>query len=250
MHRSGTSAVTGLLNLLGASAGAESDLIASDQANSKGYYENMELSDFQERLLRRLGGRWDKPPQLATGWQQSPRLLRDVGRGRRIVRNLYEPSTAWVWKDPRTCLLLPFWHRVFGRQPTIVVIYRNPLEVARSLAARNQFSKTRSLALWETYNRALLARAVPSLSVVSYESLVEHRSVVAREIHSFLSLGVFGFMSWTPPPPKCSWIRAFAIPSSRITPLPQTRTLLLDSASSLRNFAASRVPTNAFSSRV
>jgi hypothetical protein len=44
-----------------------------------------------------------------------------------------------VCKDPRICRLLPLWRRAFsvaGIAPRAVLVLRNPLEVAASLAAR------------------------------------------------------------------------------------------------------------------
>jgi hypothetical protein len=192
MHRSGTSLLTRIVHLLGVPVGREEDLMKPDEANINGYWESDMLTAFQERLLRRLGGGWGAPPPLSQGWERSPRLLLDVGRARRIFRRVYGTMPVWAWKDPRTSLTLPLWLRALRLRPLLIVVHRHPLEVARSLAVRDGFEKTRALALWEEYNRTLLANAegLPAL-VVSYEDLVRDPVAVAKRASEFLAqLGV------------------------------------------------------------
>jgi hypothetical protein len=187
MHRSGTSAAAGLLNELGIKLGDDDDLMPGDEANPRGYWESAELADFQELLLVKLGGSWDAPPTLSLGWERSPRLLRLAGRARRLFKRLYGSLGQWGWKDPRTCLLLPFWRLSLRLRPIVVVIHRNPLEVAASLAARDGFSTERSLALWERYNRSLLdnAAGAPAL-VISYDELTIRPHDVVQALARFL----------------------------------------------------------------
>src|SRR4051794_2356889 len=73
MHRSGTSAVTRLINLLGVSVGDTADLVGEDHANRRGYWESYSLSTYQEHLLELLGGSWYRPPALAPGWHKNTR---------------------------------------------------------------------------------------------------------------------------------------------------------------------------------
>jgi hypothetical protein len=147
----------------------------------------MKLAEFQESLLEKLGGDWKTPPVLQPGWENDRRLVRRVGLARRTFRQVYGDAQQWVWKDPRTVLLLPFWRRALRFDPIVVGIFRNPLEVADSLAARDEMPKSQALRLWETYNRALLAnaRGLPAF-MTSYEDLVDDPVAVARELSAFL----------------------------------------------------------------
>lgn len=187
MHRSGTSAVTSVVELLGLELGDRRDLMAANMANERGYWESKRLTEFQESLLEKLGGDWETPPTLSPGWERDWRLMRRLGLARRTFRDVYGSAEQWVWKDPRTVLLLPFWRRALAFDPIIVGIFRNPLEVADSLAARDGMAKQRALALWEAYNGALLvnARGLPAL-VTSYEDLVADPVGVARDLSTFL----------------------------------------------------------------
>jgi hypothetical protein len=187
MHRSGTSAMSGILHIMGVPVGAEEDLMPADDANQKGYWESRRLTDFQELLLREQGGSWDSPPSLPTGWERRPGLLLTRGRARRVFRRVYGSRPLWAWKDPRTSLTLPFWKRTLRSRILAIVIHRNPLEVARSLADRDGMGTERAVSLWETYNRSLLetAAGLPAF-VASYESLVGDPSRVAFALQRFL----------------------------------------------------------------
>jgi hypothetical protein len=187
MHRSGTSAITGLVSLLGPELGDRDDLMPPNEANQKGYWESTSLTEFQESLLEKLGGEWAAPPAIAPGWEDDWRLVRRVGLARRTFHAVYAEAREWLWKDPRTTLLLPFWQRALRFDPIVVGIFRDPVEVAGSLAARDGFAKERAFSLWEAYNRALLtnARGLPTF-IVAYEDLVNDPVAVGRELADFL----------------------------------------------------------------
>jgi hypothetical protein len=187
MHRSGTSAITSVIGQLGPDLGDRRDLIAPNEANQKGYWESRSLTEFQESLLQKLGGDWARPPSLQPGWERDWRLVRRLGLARRTFRQVYGGAEQWLWKDPRTALLLPFWRRALRFEPIVVGIFRNPLEVADSLATRDKMPKRQALRLWETYNRALLAnaRGLPAF-ITSYEDLLNDPVAVAGELSTFL----------------------------------------------------------------
>jgi hypothetical protein len=77
-----------------------------------------------------------------------------------------------------------------------VLIYRDPLAVARSLAARDGFALARGVALWERYNRAALAASehMPRL-VVSHRDLLAAPAVtVQRIVAGLTAAGVVGLV--------------------------------------------------------
>jgi hypothetical protein len=68
----------------------------------------------------------------------------------------FDSASVWGWKDPRNCLTLPFWRKLLP-ELNVLVIVRNPLEVAYSLRNRNEdTSYSFGLRLWEIYNRRLI----------------------------------------------------------------------------------------------
>jgi hypothetical protein len=68
----------------------------------------------------------------------------------------YPEEGPSVWKDPRVCLLLPYWRTLLGGPMAAVFVWRNPLAVAHSLHRRDGLPVVVGLALWERYNRAAL----------------------------------------------------------------------------------------------
>ena len=60
MHRSGTSALAGALGVLGVDLGSNL-MPANEDENARGYFEDVELTAFNEALLDHLGYTWDDP---------------------------------------------------------------------------------------------------------------------------------------------------------------------------------------------
>jgi len=185
--RSGTSMVTRVVNLLGVPTVAEDDLKPADEDNPRVYFESRSLTSFNRRLLLEIGGApYSLAPRFPDGWTAAPSLdpLREEARA--LMQSLH-PTTPWVWKDPRTGFTLPFWIDVAGVDPVVVLVHRDPLEVADSLVRRDDAPIPVTLAAWERHNRAALvnARGLPTF-VVRYERLLAAPRPVATEIASFL----------------------------------------------------------------
>jgi hypothetical protein len=188
MHRSGTSALTRVLNLLGLDAGRDV-LMGASESNPTGHWEVERLTSFNDRLLDELGGRWNAPPPTA---REVLALMADGPLGDEAAELHAEAftDTSWVWKDPRVCLLLPFWRLVLARndrpEPHVVVALRDPHEVAGSLHARDGMSTAYALALWERYTRTLLADLDGERAYfVPYERLLAEPEAVARDLVAF-----------------------------------------------------------------
>jgi len=188
MHRSGTSALTRVLNLLGLDAGREV-LMGASESNPTGHWEVERLTSFNDRLLGELGGRWNAPPQTAA---EVLAVLADGPLGDEAA-DLHAAAFAgptWVWKDPRLCLLFPFWQDVLCRDdapgPHVVVSQRDPREVAASLEARDGMTRAYGLALWERYTRTLLRDLLGERAYfLPYERLLAEPEAVARDLVAF-----------------------------------------------------------------
>ena len=186
MHRSGTSALTRVINLLGIPLADRSDLWLELPGNNAGYWESASLAQLNERLLGRLKATWWCPPPPG----QESRLSREAGlvaEARRMFCDLH-PTRRWVWKDPRTSLTLPFWRAVLSDSFVGVLALRRPLEVAASLAQRDGLPLAWSLALWERYTRSALTglRGLPVL-IVPYDSLLDEASRWCATAIAFLA---------------------------------------------------------------
>ena len=149
MHRSGTSALTRTLNLLGATLPA--DLIASAEDNPAGFWESAQILDSHDRFLAAVGSRWDDPRPLPPPVFTQSAALRCQDELLAYLSRDLKAAPLLVIKDPRMCRLLPVWKAVLTLlqiQPLAVHTVRNPLETAMSLRVRNQMSREQALALW------------------------------------------------------------------------------------------------------
>jgi len=60
MHRSGTSMVSGVLNILGVDIGK--DLLGNHWSNPLGHFENNDFRNLNTQILKEAGGDWLNPP--------------------------------------------------------------------------------------------------------------------------------------------------------------------------------------------
>lgn len=171
MGRSGTSALTGTLAALGLSAGSPEGLLAPNDANPTGYFEQRDVVELNNEILAALGGAWDCPPQLADGWSMDPSMAPFIERASELVHSCYAEAN-FVLKDPRVSVLLPLWRRALLDRFSVVMIVRDPSEVAWSLYLRDGIAFATGLALWSMYNRCAIA-GLDGLPVhfCSYEAL-------------------------------------------------------------------------------
>jgi len=149
MHRSGTSALSGVLSMLGCALPATK--MESSQANAKGFFESTEVRDLNEDLLASAGSSWDDFQAFGAGWLTSPAAQDFEDRATALLASEFGTERLIVLKDPRICRLLPFWLRVLDRAGYDVkpfLIQRNPLEVARSIAVKKGYSLPFGQMLW------------------------------------------------------------------------------------------------------
>lgn len=187
MHRSGTSAVTDAIRLLGCSIGDTADFTSPRQWNPEGNWEHQRLIERNELVLELHGGTWFAPPRLPDGWARRRKARAMLPLLRSEFAAIYARE-GWVWKDPRACLTLPLWLDAWDSAPVAVMAFRHPLAVARSLAARNGFSLRHGLALWEIYNAQALwnLREVPTLAH-RYERALEDPASFVGELREALA---------------------------------------------------------------
>lgn len=190
MHRSGTSVVTRVINLLGLPICRDDDLQTGPD-NPTGHWESASLINFNDRILKMFGGTVEAPSLMSFGWEESEQAKALHDEASKVFKSAF-PTDVWVWKDPRTCLTLPFWRDVWTSMPVAVLVYREPLEIFISMHKRNGISKAHCIALWERYLRsALLGSVGMPLVIIDYDDLLRNpATAVSRLSEEIGRLGV------------------------------------------------------------
>jgi hypothetical protein len=184
MHRSGTSAMTRMLSLLGASL-PRGLMPPVKENNESGFWEATNVANLNDEILQALDSEWDdvfafRPRQYLSNFDRFY-----FGRAIDVVEQEFNGAEVIVLKDPRVSVLTAFWERVLreaGYKTNYVIMVRNPLEVAESLRERDGFPREKSLLLWSSYMLAAERDTRDAKRIfVSYSDLVnDWRSVRTR----------------------------------------------------------------------
>lgn len=188
MHRSGTSATTRVLNLLGCDL--PKTLMGANSSNEAGHWESTELCRFNDRLLDSAGTNWHDWLELNPGWFRSPHVesFREEALG--VMDAEFGASRLFVMKDPRICRLMPFWRDVLAAretEPLVVIPIRNPLEVGFSLARRNETAPELGHLLWlrHVIDAERATRGMRRF-FLGYDQLIANWAGVARRAEAVL----------------------------------------------------------------
>lgn len=190
MHRSGTSALTRTVSLLGADL--PDNLIPPRPANETGFWESVDIQTLNDRLLAALGSRWDdwRPLHLDALPASVFGAFRDEAVA--LLRRQFASSELFVLKDPRICRLLPFWRaalEAFGAEARCLIPLRSPVEVAASLEQRNGLRPEAGHMLWLRYvlDAEFASRDLPRV-FLSYDQLLNDWRAALDRISRRLTL--------------------------------------------------------------
>lgn len=154
--------------------------------NPDGFWENLRFVALNDEVLNELGGAWDLPPPANEDFENA--RLDPLRVKAQLLTEGFDPTKVWGWKDPRNSLTLPFWRQLLPELKVIVMV-RNPLEVAYSMRTRNGTSYSFGLRLWEMYNRRLLeSTKVKQRLITHYDSFFENPELELQRIASFMGL--------------------------------------------------------------
>ncbi len=174
MHRSGTSLL--MRGMLALGAGASKEMIAPQYDNPSGFWEDRRIVKINERILSMAGSSWHHctPPIIPLDSGQAQILLREAIE---IVSSEIEQHSLWAFKDPRSIRLMAFWKKVLDLldiHTAAVLVIRNPLSVAQSLAMRDKFSLQHSLLLWLSYYLSAWNDVSPIIKItINYDDFIK-----------------------------------------------------------------------------
>ncbi len=191
MHRSGTSALGGVLNILGLNAG--SLLMPANDTNPKGYFENRHIYWHNEKILNEYQSSWDDYCFNIDVISEVDKA-KYVQKAQQLIEQEYKYSQQFFIKDPRICMLFPIWKEAcenLNINIKIIIPLRNPLEVAESLRSRNDFSHEKSLILWlhHFYQAEYYSREY-SRVFLYFDELIEKTDKYLKCLETFTEIGL------------------------------------------------------------
>lgn len=190
MHRSGTSLVAEYLQACGLFIGDRLRDGGELECGSRaGHHEDLAFMSFGDRALQAAG----VGPFPADGCAL-PICGDRIDRER--AEALFSERTQhrqWGWKDPRTCLMLDFWHQQHTDLSYLFMI-RDPVEAVSSLVRRNRDrhivdQPVLGLKTWLIYNGEILRfyrSHAPNCFVLEFDSLTNpDDDVIGRVAETF-----------------------------------------------------------------
>ncbi len=191
MHRSGTSVISRSLSVLNIPLG--NNLMTADDSNPKGYYEDMDIYELNERLLWHIGQLWDTSEPLPIDVHSS--LYEKFGsEAIELIKTKMINTDIFSFKDPRNSIFLPFWKKVIETlniQIKYIFVFRNPLSVIDSLFKRDEFTREKSLRLWLKYNLLGLSGIDKDNSIfVDYDAALMNLPNHISRLSKFLDMQV------------------------------------------------------------
>lgn len=177
IYRSGTSLTTKLIREWGAYAGNADDLFEDEY----GYLEHLALQRVNDELLNNKS-RVPTPEHILLEKVRDEEISR---KAKQVLAEMdaeaqSQGAAAWVWKDPRIPLTLPFWSH-FWEDVIYVIPVRHPLETILSAAKMEglepeQVPLSAGFAYWQfcMLNILKAAQNTSRKIFISYDQLIQH----------------------------------------------------------------------------
>jgi hypothetical protein len=149
MHRTGTSAISGVLAKLGVQA--PKSLMPPTPDNPRGYWESTAIMKFNDRILKSAGTQWSDWDKFNAEWVNTPLHDGFMDELSSLLADEYGDDPLILIKDPRMCRLFPFWAAAFHAleiTPKILIPLRHPSEVIKSLEVRDHLAGNQSKLIW------------------------------------------------------------------------------------------------------
>eukprot|EP00588_Corethron_pennatum_P005654 CAMPEP_0194298074 /NCGR_PEP_ID=MMETSP0169-20130528/59963_1 /TAXON_ID=218684 /ORGANISM="Corethron pennatum, Strain L29A3" /LENGTH=447 /DNA_ID=CAMNT_0039048021 /DNA_START=561 /DNA_END=1904 /DNA_ORIENTATION=+ len=174
MHRSTTSLIAGLMTeVLGFNVGPKHLLIQPGSDNEKGFYERVDAVLQNDEFFYSQDMTWASGMELinydykkALSAYRAKKIPTKEGQKSLAFYN-NQVNSPWLQKDPRMCITLRTWLKLFNKKPVALFSFRHPLEVAYSLKKRQKYDLSRGLKLWIVYNARAIQNSAGLCRVLS-----------------------------------------------------------------------------------
>ncbi len=174
MGRSGTSSVTRMFDNAGFYLGEPEDLMAGDQTNPTGYFENLKVWRANEQVLNQCQRTWFDAPTDTEQLSVDPETRQDL---KCVLDELLTCASRrpLALKDPRIGILMTLWWPLLLGVLHPVLVLRDPVEVAQSLQRRDGTALPVALAMWEINLTRTLDRIDGyDATVIPYRAIIEN----------------------------------------------------------------------------
>ncbi len=189
MHNSGTSMLTEILHRSGIFFGA----------NMKHHESRFFTLFINDRLIMNGGDNWTKLPLISI--EEVLAYEKSIGpiiKSHWLIDYMqwgYDGISAWGIKDPRLCVLLPLYLKLFP-DSKVVHIRRNPEDVAASLSGKHKAGVgiLNDFDHWKTLTEAYTQRVLDysgkcsAYFELSYEDYCRNPQPHTRELFQFLDI--------------------------------------------------------------
>lgn len=180
MHRSGTSAITGVIHSFGAYLGEH--LLPPAKENPKGFFENRGICFTNDYvMMAMLGTSWDDERDIEIDYDRE-----DVLRAIEVALTLeFGDQPIIAIKDPRISILLPYYQKVLtklGYEIYYVRTSRDDFEIVASLIVRNGGTADKWRKLIEKYDNSLNLSLPVIPVIVPYKELIEKKMTVINRL--------------------------------------------------------------------
>ena len=144
-HRSGTSMLSGSLNIMGGWLGSNYEFEA-DQYNQKGYFENKWTDIFNNKILNMLGCHWYYIKSQPNEWWNQCRFDTFLDELKsNIIKDLncLPNGKFYIIKDPRISIILPLYIKAFNQlniDASFIFSDRETEEIVDSISHRDGFN--------------------------------------------------------------------------------------------------------------
>ncbi len=177
MHRSGTSAISRGLRVMGVELG-DRMMPPVKGNNPTGFWEDVDINALNIEILELINNPWFHLTAIDSNDVESLCKEDYFSRATELLcQKLSNNAPAFGFKDPRVAKLLLFWREVFSHSQLdlcYVLVVRNPLSIVRSLYARDGIEAEHGYLLWLSYVIKSLTETVSNNRVlVDYDRLMQ-----------------------------------------------------------------------------
>jgi len=156
MHRAHTSLVTSVIaSAFGGFVSDPKHRLHPSSQNRPGFFESKRVFRLNEQIFNDAGLSWRTIRSHPAVSIQHKAQIADV------LGTDYSPHPVSVVKDPRLCLMIPYWYseacKIYSpdRIFTLLVV-RHPIQVAHSLGCAHSVSFNEAIEIWQAYYAAAL----------------------------------------------------------------------------------------------